>query len=307
MASRPSHEEDLTHAEQVKRLTIAALVSEDDLFDRLVLKGGNAIEHTGAFPVRRSIDLDFSVDGTLDELGSIQELRARFEKLLQATFKDSDLHVFDVRLEEKPPNLKKDVLGDFWGGYELRFKAIPKDSADHLDDPQQLRKRALALGKADRKEFSVDLSKHEFCGDKRMTEIAGFNVFVYSERMIVCEKIRAICQQMPSYQEVVKRTSARPRARDFFDIYHITSSLNVDFSTDDFWDTLRQVFEIKRVPLSLIGAIGSQREFHRENFESVKDTVLQSVTLKEFDFYVDHLVNLLEPLQPRWEVDPPTL
>lgn len=306
MSSKPPHEEDLLRAEQVKRLTIAALVSEDDLFDLLVLKGGNAIEHTGVDPVRRSIDVDFSVDGTLDHLGSLPELRARFEKLLQAMFKDSDLHVFDVRLEEKPPNLKNDVLGDFWGGYELRFKAIPEDSVDDLDQ-EQLRKRALALGKAERKEFSVDLSKHEFCGDKRMTEIDGFNVFVYSERMIVCEKIRAICQQMPSYREVVKSTSARPRARDFFDIYHITSSLNVDVSTDEFWETLRQVFEIKRVPLSLIGEIGSHREFHRENFESVKDTVLQSVALRDFDFYVDYLVELLDPLKPRWEVDSPSL
>lgn len=306
MASRRHHDDDLLLAEKVKRLTIAALVSQDDLFDLLVLKGGNAIEHAGVKPVRRSIDVDFSLDGSLLALGSIPELQSRFRDLLVSTFIGEGLHVFDVRLEERPPNLKNDVLGDFWGGYKLLFKVIPIESASQLSQDQQSR-QALSLGVAGRKEFSVDLSKHEFCGDKRMTEIDGFNVFVYSERMLICEKIRAICQQMPAYREVVHSTSARPRARDFFDIYHIASQIKVDFTTMEFWDTLRQVFEVKKVPLALLGEIGGHREFHRDNFESVKLTVLPSVSLRDFDFYVDHLIELLAPLQPRWEKDSPSL
>lgn len=305
MAANRKLEDDLILAEKVKRLTISAIVSEDDFFDRLVLKGGNAIEHTGVDPVRRSIDVDFSIDGTLDPLGSIDELRSRFESLLRQTFAPEGLHVFDVRLHRRPSNLRQDMLGDFWGGYELRFKAIGSELVNNLSEEQQ-RKQAFSLGKADRKEFSVDLSKHEYCGDKKMVEVDGYNVYVYSERMIVCEKIRAICQQMPQYREVVRSSSARPRARDFFDIYHIATSLRMDFDTDAFWNTLVDVFAIKHVPIDLIGCIDEHRNYHRDDFESVKATVRRSIKLKKYDFYVDYLVNKLSPLEPRWVVDVPS-
>lgn len=306
MAAKQKFDADLVLAEKVKRLTIVALVSEDELFDLLVLKGGNAIEHAGVVPVRRSIDVDFSLDGSLDSLGSLAELRSRFERLLNDTFTPEGLRVFDVRLEERPANLKQDVLGDFWGGYEIRFKVIEAETAERLG-PEQQRKRALPLGRAERKEFSVDLSKHEYCGEKRLKEIGGFNVYVYSDRMIVCEKIRAICQQIPAYRRAVQSKSGSPRARDFFDIYHIATELAIDFATDEFWDTLRQVFVAKRVPIGLLGEINHHRDFHRDNFESVKDTVLATVALQDFDFYADYLVERLAPLQPRWEIDSPAV
>lgn len=304
MASKRRHDDDFALAEKVKRLTIVALVSDDAFFDLLVLKGGNAIEYTGVAPVRKSIDVDFSLDGSLDSLGSIEDIRSRIENLLTIAFSVEGLEVFDVRLDQMPPDLKVDVLGDFWGGYRVRFKVIDGDTAKRFGLDQQ-RKRALSLGKADRKEFSVDLSKHEFCGEKQLKEIDGFNVYVYSERMIVCEKIRAICQQMPEYRRRTHSTSQRPRARDFFDIYHISTAMQIDFCADEFWDTLQQVFDAKDVPLSLLGQIDGHREFHRSDFESVKDTVLATVELNEFDFYVDYLVQKLVPLQTRWEEDSP--
>lgn len=298
------HQSDQQRAEQIKQLTIAALVSHDDLFDVLVLKGGNAIEHAGVEPVRRSIDVDFSIDGDLGELGELDVLRAFFETLLVDTFEAAGFHVFDVKLEEQPPNLKTDVLGDFWGGYQLRFKVIDAQTAEGLTEDKQ-RRRALALGKAERKEFIVDMSSHEFCEGKQMKRIGDHNVYIYSGQMIVCEKIRAICQQMQEYRTIVMSESARPRARDFFDIHHITTSLDIDFASPAFADTLKRTFEVKRAPLRLLGQIGESREFHRENFESVRQTVLQTHVLEEFDYYVDFLVQRLRPLQPLWEVDLP--
>ncbi|MBX3387757.1 MAG: nucleotidyl transferase AbiEii/AbiGii toxin family protein [Phycisphaeraceae bacterium] len=56
----------------IKRLTIIALVSDDSLLDRLVLKGGNAIRFTHSAPVRQSLDLDFSIDGSLGDTGVTQ-------------------------------------------------------------------------------------------------------------------------------------------------------------------------------------------------------------------------------------------
>lgn len=278
-----------------------ALVSRDVFLDLFVLKGANAIEYIGLKPVRRSVDIDFSLDGSLEDLGTLDALRAEFETLLSSALKEEGLAVFDVKLTERPPNLRKDVLGAFWGGYELRFKVIEAELASALSTDDR-RRQSIPLGTGGRREFSVDLSKHEYCGDKTLKEIEGYDIFVYSERMIVCEKIRAICQQMPEYRQLVMSSSGRPRAKDFFDIHYITSELDVKFDCDPFWHTLEQVFAAKRVPLSLLGRIDEERDFHREAFESVRATVRQEIPLKDFDFYVDFLLSRLAPLEARWKV-----
>ena len=56
---------------------------------------------------------------------------------------------------------------------------------------------------------------------------------------------------------------------------------------------LRHIFEAKRVPLSLLSSVAEFREFHRENFSSVKDTVEPGVVLKEFDFYFDFVLSVI--------------
>jgi hypothetical protein len=40
------------------------------------------------------------------------------------------------------------------------------------------------------------------------------------------------------------------------------------------------------------------REFHRTNYNAVTATVKAGVTLKEFDFYVDFVLDLIEQLEP---------
>jgi Nucleotidyl transferase AbiEii toxin, Type IV TA system len=80
--------------------------------------------------------------------------------------------------------------------------------------------------------FSIDISKHEYTAGKTQVDLDGFAVFVYTPEMIVCEKLRAICQQMPEYGPVVKRSRAgSPRARDFIDIQALMSARMVDLTT----------------------------------------------------------------------------
>ncbi len=306
MAKRPNRiRDEKQRIEQVKRLTITALVSRDELLDRLVLKGGNAVAHTGAAAVRSSLDVDFSIDGSLEELGSIDELRGLFEQLLTGAFRAEGLRVFDVALERRPLNLREDLLGDFWGGYQLAFKVLDQETYDRLGDDENRRRQAIEVGPSGRRKFTVDLSKHEFCDDKQLTEIDGYNVYVYSDRMFVCEKIRAICQQMPEYREAVMSSSASPRARDFFDVHHVVTTLEVEMDNEEFWGILRQVFSAKKVPLRLLGKIDENREFHRDDFASVESTVSSEVTLLSFDEYVDFLVEQLTQLEARWVEDPP--
>lgn len=289
-----------SYREQVKRLTIRALVSDESLFNSLVLKGGNAFEFAGIESVRKSIDIDFSTPSSLSSVTNFSEdmLVEHVSSLLRITFSESSLIVFDVRLTKQPPGLTEDVLGDFWGGYKLTFKVIPSDVDLQNLSEQQMRQRALTLGAGERKEFSVDISHHEYCDRKQLSEVDGDAVYVYSPSMIICEKIRAICQQMDEYREIVLRDRAKPRARDFFDIHHICSQIDIDFSSDDFSQTLGSIFAVKRVPIELIHFISDRRELHREDFESVKATVGAGQRVRNFDYYVDYLVTRLLDLKP---------
>jgi len=63
-------------------------------------------------------------------------------------------------------------------------------------------------------------------------------------------------------------------------------------------ELLKGMFDAKRVPLRLLTRIRDHREFHRPDFASVKDTVKPNVRLRDFDFYFDYVVTLVESLQP---------
>ncbi len=96
-----------------KRLAIAAMFSDDELMDRLVLKGGNLLDVVYAMSPRSSADLDFSSDG---DLGGADALKVRIERLMQSAFQELDCQVFDLNVREVPANLSSE-LQDFWGGY----------------------------------------------------------------------------------------------------------------------------------------------------------------------------------------------
>jgi len=57
---------DLKLLETIKITAIQALVSDDDLMDRLILKGGNALDLVHKIAERASFDLDFSMKGSFD-------------------------------------------------------------------------------------------------------------------------------------------------------------------------------------------------------------------------------------------------
>ena len=75
----------------VKELAIQALFSVDELFDELVLKGGNALDLIYGFGGRASKDLDFSLPGDLP-VGE-----TRIEEALVSRFSEEGLEVFDFK------------------------------------------------------------------------------------------------------------------------------------------------------------------------------------------------------------------
>lgn len=171
--------------------------------------------------------------------------------------------------------------------------------AAHASDIQALRRRALNLGQGTR--FLIDISRFEYVEDKQPVEFDGYLIYVYSPLMIVCEKLRAICQQMPEYGPVIKRE--RPgtaRARDFLDIAVLVDRFALDLTAQKSCAVLTSMFAVKQVPLAFLGLVHGTRAFHQAGFASVKDTVAAGFDLGPFDGYFDFVIDQIERLKPLW-------
>ena len=70
-------------------------------------------------------------------------------------------------------------------------------------DRETLRRHATVTGPKNKRTITIDISKFEFCDSKKEYDLEGYTIYVYTPEMIVFEKIRAICQQMVEYGEVV--------------------------------------------------------------------------------------------------------
>jgi len=285
--------------ERIKILAIQAMFSDDDLLEKLVLKGGNAMVLIHRVSARTSVDLDFSLAQDFgDEVAAVRE---RIETLLQETFAADGFHLFDFEMLEKPKAISEDMR-HFWGGYEVVFKLATADlHAAHGKDLNALRRMALNLGKGTR--FSIDISRFEYVEDKEAADLEGYTVYVYSPVMIVCEKLRAICQQMPEYGPLIKR--GRPgsaRARDFVDIFVLMERLKLDLGSEKAQAILRSMFAVKKVPLGFLAKLPEAYEFHLAGFPAVQATVEPSFDLREFRFYFDYVLGLVERLKPVWDV-----
>lgn len=283
--------------DEIKKLVIIAMFSDDELMEHLVLKGGNALDIIHQISSRASLDIDFSME--TDFPGGKKLLHARAERALRDTFRAVGYEAFDIKIEDRPPTVTND-MADFWGGYMIEFKLIGKAEYEQMSsDIAGLRRRAIHLGQGSR--FLIDISKFEYTYGKEAKDLDGYRIFVYSAEMIVCEKLRAICQQMPEYGAVVKRQRpGTPRARDFLDIYILTTERNIDIASAKNAVLLTETFRAKRVELSLLGAVENYREFHRTDFPAVQATVKPGILLKSFDFYFDHVLGLIERLKSLW-------
>jgi hypothetical protein len=290
---------DLEFFDWVKRRIVRALFSSADLRATLVFKGGNLLDIAFQVSTRASVDLDFSIEG---EFQDAEAVRVECEAVLKATFAHEGYTVFDVTLEERPASISDD-LKDFWGGYKIFFKLIGQaDFQKFKNNLRSLRRNAIPLTGAGSTVFEIDISKFEYCADKQSFIIEGHDVFGYSPEMAVAEKLRAICQQMPEYREIVHRQHLAGRARDFVDIHALREAFLINFDNAAFRELARKVFASKRVPLHLIGQIADHSNDHRADFAAVQATVRSDVPLNDFDFYVDYVVRECRVLESLWNV-----
>ena len=280
--------------EEIKKRIVVGLFSDDELLDLLVLKGGNALEMVHAIADRASFDLDFSIATRFDD---VKEIEQRIRKALEREFARVDLVVFDLSLEERP--LKRSArVPDWWGGYQVGFKLADRALFERYGgDIERVRREAVVVGPQEKRIYKIDISAYEFVRTKQRDELDDLTVYVYSLEMIVIEKLRAICQQMERYPY---NTTRSPRARDFFDICQIMKVKAIDLTAKENVDLAQDIFQAKQVSMELLNAIADTREFHRSDWDSVRDSV-RGETLA-FDAYFDSVLKLVAGLKLSWKM-----
>ncbi|MBY0381403.1 MAG: nucleotidyl transferase AbiEii/AbiGii toxin family protein [Xanthobacteraceae bacterium] len=274
--------------EEVRRRVLIALFSDDVLMDELVLKGGNALALVYKIGSRASVDLDFSLQKAFADVDSAQ---LRISDALKKEFRSVGYVIFDESLSVKPAK-RRVGLPDWWGGYLFEFKLAEAALAEKFkDDKDGLRRQSTELGPLNKRKFSIDISTHEFCEAKVERDLDDFVIYVYSLEMIVAEKLRAICQQMPAY-EFGNKTA---RARDFYDIEQIISTEKIDMTSAENLKILGAVFEAKGVPIELLSEIKNFREFHQQDWPAVQTSI--SGQHEVFEYYFNFVVELAASIE----------
>ena len=277
---------------EVRRVTIIALFSDDQLFEQLVLKGGNALNLVYGLSPRTSLDLDFSIE---KDFADLDDTRKRIFRAVKERFSSAGFVVFDESLEPKPQVLGPNQQA-WWGGYEFKFKLIEEAKHKALGGSlETIRRNALVVGPEQQRKFSVDMSKFEYCRGKVEREMDSYMIYVYSPEMIAVEKLRAICQQMPEY---TLRNQASPRARDFYDIWRVITQTGLNLTAPETVELAKHIFAAKQVPLALLAKVSDQREVHRPDWPAVVAAVAES--LNDFDFYFDFVVEQVAALKTLW-------
>ena len=271
---------DLENIREIRKIALIGLFSNDILLERIVFKGGSALELVYALSSRSSIDIDFSIEN--DFVGSeLQEIETLFKESLSHKFKESGYLLFDFVFTHRPKFLRADAP-PFWGGYNIDFKVISSTAAKTLAfDIQQMRRQSSIATLSQGKTFRIEISKHEYCKEKTYGEIDGYKISVYTLRAIMFEKFRAICQQMKEYPYT---KTASPRPRDFYDIQKImvVEEFDKTLSPEDLL-IIKAIFTQKAVPLSLLELIDKYKDFHQQDLASLLDTLSPSEQ-KAFNF-----------------------
>jgi predicted nucleotidyltransferase component of viral defense system len=269
--------------EEIRRRTLIALFSDDQLMNELVLKGGNALALIYDSTSRATVDMDFSIAADFPDLKKTHE---RIFATLKREFQSVGYVVFDERFGPRPAVRTLDQP-KWWGGYIAEFKLAERNLYEKTGhDIDALRRQCQLVGPQQKRTFKIDISQNEFCEAKVQREIDDYTVYVYSLEMIAVEKFRAICQQMPEY--ILGSHTAR--ARDFYDIHRIVTKNNIDLTAESNLSLMRSIFAAKEVPLALLSEIRKHRDFHAPDWPAVEASITGEHDT--FDSYFDFVVEL---------------
>ncbi|RUA33455.1 nucleotidyl transferase AbiEii/AbiGii toxin family protein [Robiginitalea biformata] len=275
--------------ETIKILTLRALVSDEELMYGLVLKGGNALELAYKITDRASKDVDFSISGDFTK-EQYERIAGKMQGLLTREFEKHELVVFDVKFYEKPQQNKVKE----WKGYQLAFKVIDYENYTP-EDEERNRREAHPIKENNSTVFTVDISSYEYTQPKRLVDVEGAVFYVYTPEMIVFEKLRALCQSMPEYKDIVPTARMKLRARDFYDIWNLFQNFQIDCTSTENKEMLQHIFDAKKVPLKFLDFIEKYKDTHAQDWINVKDTI--TAKSEEYDFYFDFVQERIKELQ----------
>ena len=282
---------------KIRRIAVIALASDDTLVETLVLKGGNAIDLAYRFgnTYRTSYDLDYSIeDGDFTE--NEIHISKRIENTLIQTFLENNYEIIDYKFLNKPKKTQE-IIADFWGGYKVEFKVLDKQIYDkYYGNIDKMRRESIAINPTNSTVFELEFSKFEYIGQKREVNVDGYKIYVYTSEMIVFEKLRAICQQLPAYKDVIPSFSPRARARDFYDINLIMEMHEIDLRTPENIELIKNIFYAKKVPLNFIKEIRNNKSIHIDDWQSVMDTISPSEISRDFNYYFDFVLQTFEDI-----------
>ena len=271
---------DLKVVRTIRKIALIGIFSNDQLTERLVFKGGSALELVYKLTSRASIDIDFSIEDDFSE-DEIQEIEATLKEAILSRLKEEGYFLFDFSFTKRPEKIRPGTP-PFWGGYNVEFKVVDIKVAETLDyNINKLRQRSLIATPSQGKKFLIEISKHEYCKETTYGDLDGYKISVYTLRAIMFEKLRAICQQMKEYPHM---STPSPRPRDFYDIRKIMEfeKINQNLSAEDV-EIVKAIFAKKEVPIELLGSIGEYKGFHGQALESLIATLIPEER-KSFDF-----------------------
>ena len=271
---------DLKVVRTIRKIALIGIFSNDQLTERLVFKGGSALELVYKLTSRASIDIDFSIEDDFSE-DEIQEIEATLKEAILSRLKEEGYFLFDFSFTKRPEKIRPGTP-PFWGGYNVEFKVVDIKVAESLDyNINKLRQRSLIATPSQGKKFLIEISKHEYCKETTYGDLDGYKISVYTLRAIMFEKLRAICQQMKEYPHM---STPSPRPRDFYDIRKIMEfeKINQNLSAEDV-EIVKAIFAKKEVPIELLGSIGEYKGFHGQALESLIATLIPEER-KSFDF-----------------------
>lgn len=251
-------------ADDIRNTIITSIFSNDDLLDILTLKGGNAMKLL-SLTNRQSSDLDFSI---AEGKKISKEVEGKeIEKQLNQSFEEIGYKVISFKFSDKPAK-RKPLTPPYWGGYQIQFSIISIDKFDTLNDKQKNNINAYAESiEYGKKKIKIDLSFEEYTEPRIEAQLNEYTIYLYSPLMIVYEKIRASCQQLPEY----KLSSKKTRARDLYDIYTmLTHKEQMDlkeevFNKENFY-IIKKMFELKNVDFSLMLKLETIKEELRTDY-----------------------------------------
>jgi len=270
--------------EEVIDISIVGIFSDKYLSDRLVLKGGAALRLMENLDERLSTDMDFSTREAMDG-----KLFDRLEKVLARTFKRHKYDVIDFKPMRKPKESRD--RPKWWGGWRCGFKLSQMDK--HNLSAERRRKQALIPEGSNSSVVEIEISEYEYCGRVRHKKIKGVRINGYSRPLLVVEKLRAICQQHPSYKYRTKKN----RARDLVDIYHLTKDHRTERFLKECRTELPESFEAKEVDVDFLDALNEEKfsDTLRAGFPQVEDDLKDRPY--PFETYLEYVRDLVNKIR----------